>query len=60
MDEMEGFREVTKAEFFAAMNPLNVHPRPKGNYPYVTDWEMQDGSRRLVGRSLGERYGLKP
>lgn len=41
-------REVTRDEFLAAMNPLNVHPRPM---PDITYWEMQDGTRRLFGKT---------
>jgi hypothetical protein len=46
-------REVSKAEFFTKMNPLNVHPRICGTHgDYWSDWEMLD-SRRLIGRSVG-------
>lgn len=57
-------RQVTRDEFFVAINPLNVHPDPTGRYPYTTEWRMQDGTRRLVGvsRSLYEatRYRWPP
>ncbi len=47
--------EVNKEEFFATMNPLNVHPRIVNNWDkeigYLQNWEMQDSSRRLVGKS---------
>ena len=49
-------RPVTKDEFFARMN-CNVHPSPKGRYDqqtgYLTAWEMQDGSRKVIGYSDG-------
>lgn len=49
--DTERWREVTYEEFFAAMGPLNVHPRIVGPWPYVSQWTMQDGSRRIVGMS---------
>jgi hypothetical protein len=49
---------VTKEQFFAVINELNVHPRPTGKYPYVSQWEMQDGSRALVGVSAESGYTL--
>ena len=41
-------KEVTKDEFYRAISPLNVHPRALEDR---SDWELQDGSRRLVGRT---------
>lgn len=41
-------RIVTKEEFYAVINPLNVHPRPMKEY---SSWEMLDGGRRIVGRT---------
>lgn len=41
-------KQVTKHEFFAAIGGLNVHPH---SLPDRSDWETQDGSRRLVGRT---------
>jgi hypothetical protein len=46
---MDKIIEVSKDEFFARVGTLNVHPH-NGNRDY-TDWEMQDGTRRLIGRS---------
>jgi hypothetical protein len=48
MTETTPLRRVTKAEFFATVGPLNVHPRPERDAIY---WEDQR-TRRLVGRSL--------
>lgn len=42
------WREVTKDEFFAVMNPLNVTPDPNRN---DTLWWLAPPSRRVVGRS---------
>ena len=47
MTNFDGMREVTKAEFFAAMR-RDVHPN-HGN-PEVTVWETR--SRDVVGKSL--------
>jgi len=44
----EGMREVTSDEFFAVMNPLDVHPSVR--LPHRTDWELRD--RTVVGISL--------
>lgn len=40
------FVTVTKEQFYAAMGPLNVHPRPE---PEITYWEMPN--REVVGIS---------
>ena len=40
-------REVTQDEFFARMNPMNVHPRPLVDR---SSWETPD--RRVIGESL--------
>jgi hypothetical protein len=49
-------RQVSKEEFFATMNPLNVHPRVDISTLHdeliVSRWEMQD-TRRVVGTSKG-------
>jgi len=37
-------REVTQAQFFAAVGPMNVHPRPE---PDRSVWETPQ--RRVVG-----------
>jgi len=44
-------REVTKDEFYAAMNQ-NVHPTPVGKYPYTSIFKTPDG--REVGRIDGQ------
>lgn len=43
-----GMREVTKAEFYAAIGPLNVHPRPERTH---SSWRMVPNPDREVGRS---------
>ena len=36
-------RPVPKAEFFAAVNPLNVHPTiVTDRYPYTCEWRFLD------------------
>ena len=46
-------RSVSRDEFFARINPLNVHPTPLGRYDqttgYVSEWVMQDGTRKVIG-----------
>lgn len=50
-------RRVDRVEFYARMNPLNVHPSIPGRWNdatgYVSEWTMQDGSRRIIGVSDG-------
>lgn len=43
-----GMVEVTAAEFYAAMGPLDVHPSVLHSTEYSV-WELRD--RRVVGRS---------
>jgi hypothetical protein len=56
-------RSVTKKEFYARVGPLMVHPSPKGKYDpetgYLSVWEMQDGSRKVIGYSDGGTPFLK-
>lgn len=40
------FVSVTKDEFYAVMNPMNVHPRPERDASY---WETPN--RTLIGKS---------
>lgn len=40
-------KEVTAAEFWARINPLDVHPRPVGPWPYTSRFELRN--RTLVG-----------
>ena len=54
--------QVSKEAFFAAMNPLNVHPRPdipslKGRY-HTTIWEMPD--RRVIGKDTSDSHIVEP
>lgn len=48
---------VTRFEFFSVVGPLNVHPsvdmRTIRDRHMASDWIMQDGSRRIIGRSVG-------
>lgn len=47
-------RKVTQEAFYAAVGQLNVHPHIlPGPYPYSSEWQMQDGSRRVIGKTVG-------
>lgn len=57
-------RRVTEAEFYAAIRPLNVEVRVRGNYDdddYGTDFHLA-GGRGLVGRTrdVGDTPHYKP
>lgn len=54
----KGMREVTQAEFFVTIGPLNVHPSHMS--PFYGSWETP--MREVIGRSLpGYRNtGLSP
>ncbi len=39
-------REVTKDEIFKAIGPLNVHPRPTGEWPYTSHFQTPSGEIR--------------
>lgn len=56
MNAIDITRQVSKDEFFAKMNPLDVHPRIQGRYPYTSLWELQY-SRRVIGKSVGHQDG---
>jgi len=48
-------KAVSKEAFFKVMNPLNVHPHPRGNWPYTSYWELRN--RKLVGKTIpAEKY----
>ena len=58
MEGGAGMRPVTKEQFYAAIGHLNVHPQIQpGGYPYTSIWKMLDGSRVVVGKSVGVRDG---
>ena len=50
---MSTFREVSESEFYGAMNPLDVHPYPTGDYPYTMMWRLRD--QQIVGQSIDYR-----
>lgn len=53
----DGWREVTKDAFFAAMGGCDVHPSVA--HDHVTLWKLRDG--RVIGRSLpGWKYTGDP
>ena len=61
----EGWREVSRDEFFARMNPLDVHPSVRGNYHdplYGSDWNLHGWRDRTIGRDLkvGPHAHYKP
>jgi hypothetical protein len=41
-------KKVSKKEFFEYINPLDVHPKIVGNFPYTSIFETR--SRQEVGR----------
>lgn len=46
------WREVSEDDFFAEMNPKDVHPTIQpGPYPYTSLWRTRDG--KAVGKSVG-------
>jgi len=50
-------RPVTKAQFYAAIGPLNVYAQIQpGPYPYTSLWKHSNGSG-VVGKSVGVREG---
>lgn len=52
------FVYVSRETFFAAINPLNIHPTPARTH---SEWRMLDRSRGEAGRMLGWSYGtLRP
>ena len=64
---MEGWREVTKEEFYSVIGPQNVHPRVEGKFPYTSTFVTQSGYERgkaidyiQVGRAIIETRYLLP
>lgn len=54
--------QVTKAQFYSIMGPLDVHPRPYGRYDnaagdYFTEWKAPSGA--ILGTSFGETYQVR-
>lgn len=47
-----GWREVSKDEFYAAINPTDASPDPRGRYPYVSYWHTSQ--RQLIGKSQSD------
>jgi len=57
MNAAAAARQVSKNEFYARMNPLNVHPRiVEDHWPYTSTWELQP-SRLVIGKSVGQQDG---
>lgn len=46
-------REVTQDEFYAAIGPVDCHPRLSDDYPYTSTFETRRG-RLEVGRIIPE------
>lgn len=64
---MEGWREVTKEDFYSVIGPQNVHPRVEGKFPYTSIFVTPSGYERgkaidyiPVGRALPETRYLLP
>lgn len=56
-------KPVTQAEFFAVINPLDVHPRVdvgslKDRW-HSSQWEIQS-TRRVVGMSKSDSWASQP
>ena len=48
--------EISKEEFYATVGQLNVHPEIQNPYyPYWKLWEMQDGTKKVVGKTADKR-----
>lgn len=52
-----GFREVTREEFFRTVGQENVTPVPCGRYPYYNEWCTPDGYVR--GWSHAGTYAVR-
>lgn len=49
---------VSKEKFYATVGPLNVHPRiVNSSHPYTSIWELQNGSRKVIGKSVDRMEG---
>lgn len=46
------FTEVSPEKFYRSIGPLNVHPRivQMDREQAVSDFELQDGTRTIIGR----------
>ena len=49
---LEGFKEVSKREFYAQMN-VDVNPSIVAGipYPYTQEWKLRSG--RVIGKTVG-------
>ena len=52
---MDGFREVSKDEFYNIIGPLDVTLSALGNYPYTTEFKLRHG--RLIGKAVDSYKG---
>ena len=52
---LEGFREVSKDEFYNIVGPLDATLSTLGNYPYTTEFKLRHG--RLIGKSVDSYEG---
>lgn len=52
---LEGFKEVTKDEFYKIVGPLDATLSTLGNYPYTTEFKLRYG--RLIGKSVDSYEG---
>lgn len=62
---VDGMREVTQAEFFAAVGKMDVHPVPCvasfKNRHHESEWQMQHSfDRKRVGVSLSDSHANEP
>jgi hypothetical protein len=56
-------QRVTKEQFYAIVNPLNVGPAVDvstlKHRCHVSYWRMLDGTRALIGKSESDAYGIE-
>lgn len=55
-------RQVSKADFFAAIGPMNVHPTiVTDRYPYTSEWRLLDRPHAApIGRTIGRIEAGEP
>lgn len=57
-------QQVTREKFFATVGALNVSPHVNlaslKRRHFESDWIMNDGTRRLVGRTISDSHGAEP
>lgn len=52
---LEGFRQVSKDEFYSIVGPVDAVLTTSGNYPYTTTFQVRRG--RLIGKAVDSYEG---